>query len=648
MMSELLGGRRRIALAAIALLFTAASARAQLTSTVFVSGFTNPVAFVQDPSNATLQYVVEQGGVIKVIQNGTLVATPFLNLTSNVASGFEQGLLGLAFAPDYGSSRRFYVCFTNTAGHIVVARFLRSSGNPLVADTSTRFDFVWPDGQAFIFHPFTNHNGGNLAFGPDGFLYIGMGDGGSGNDPDHRAQDPASLLGKMLRLDVSVALNHAKGYIVPSSNPFVGQAGYLGEIWSFGLRNPWRWSFDDVAHGGNGAIVIGDVGQSAREEINYEPSGRGGRNYGWRNREGTLDNVTDRAPAFQPLIDPIYEYGRSVGTVVTGGVIYRGSALGATYRGRYFFADFGSRRVWSLALNINRVTGEATASGLVDHTDELGGPAALGNIASFGVDAAGEIYLCSFNGNIRRIVPAVRSPNPIINIDLPSQGAVVTQPFALAGWALDANATTGTGISTIHVWAFRGASWDYQTESPRFIGVPNFGNRPDVGAFFGSQFTPSGFGLAVSGLQPGSYNFRLFGWVDAIGGFGIVRTVDVTIAPSTRLTIDLPPNNSTVNQPFHLAGWAIDTAAPGGTGIDTIHVWAYPTTGGPPVFVGVPALGGGRPDVAAAFAGSRYTPSGYNMAAGGLPPGTYDLVVFAHSVVTNTFSAAQVVRVTVR
>ena len=192
MMSELLGGRRRIALAAIALLVTAASARAQLTSTVFVSGFTNPVAFVQDPSNATLQYVVEQGGVIKVIQNGTLLATPFLNLTSNVAHGSEQGLLGLAFAPDYGSSRRFYVCFTNTAGHIVVARFLQSNGNPLVADTSTRFDFVWPDGQAFIFHPFANHNGGNLAFGPDGFLYIGMGDGGSGNDPDHRAQDPAT------------------------------------------------------------------------------------------------------------------------------------------------------------------------------------------------------------------------------------------------------------------------------------------------------------------------------------------------------------------------------------------------------------------------------------------------------------------------
>jgi hypothetical protein len=470
-----------------------------------------------------------------------------------------------------------------------------------------------------------------------------MGDGGSGNDPDHLAQTPGSLLGKMLRIDVSGS--DPDGYTVPPTNPFVGRPGYLGEIWSFGLRNPWRWSFDDPAHGGTGAIVIGDVGQSAREEIDYEPAGRGGRNYGWRNREGTLDNITDRPPAFLPLIDPIFDYGRGEGTVVTGGIVYRGAALGAAYRGRYFFADFGSRRIWSLALSINPSTGEATASGLVDHTAELGGSAALGNIASFGVDASGEMYLCSFSGVVHRVSPAVRAPSPLLNIDLPAQGSVVSQPFVLAGWGFDANAANGTGMSTIHVWAFPNPG---SGAAPRFVGVPNFGTRPDVGAMFGAQFAASGFGLVVSGLSPGVYQLWLFGWVDAMGGFGIIRTVDVTIVSSTLLAIDRPANFSTVSQPFHLAGWSIDTAAPSGTGVDTIHVWAYPITGGPPVFVGVPALGGGRPDVGAAFGSSRFTPSGYNMAASGLAPGTYDLVVYSHSAVTNSFSAAQFVRVTVR
>ena len=152
-----------------------------------------------------------------------------------------------------------------------------------------------------------------------------------------------------------------------------------------------------------GQCVVGDVGQGAREEVDYEPAGRGGRNYGWRNREGTLDNVTDRPPAFLPLTDPIFEYGRGDGQVITGGIVYRGSALGASYRGRYFFADFGSRRIWSLALNVNPSTQEATASGLIEHTAELGGSAALGNISSFGVDRAGELYLCSFSGVVHRI-----------------------------------------------------------------------------------------------------------------------------------------------------------------------------------------------------------------------------------------------------
>jgi glucose/arabinose dehydrogenase len=642
-----LSGNRRGWLTVAALLLAAHPAFAQLSSTTYVSSLTNPVGFVQDPSNPSLQYVIQQGGIIRVVQNGSLLPTPFVNLSTAIASGGERGLLGLAFPPNYGSSGRFYVCFTNPAGHIVVARLRRSSSNPLVWDGS-RFDFFWPGGQRFIFHPHSNHNGGNIAFGPDGYLYIGMGDGGGANDPDHLAQDPASLLGKMLRIDVSVTDGDVEGYDIPINNPFLGQPGYLPEIWSFGLRNPWRWSFDDPSLGGTGAMVIGDVGQNAREEIDYEPAGRGGRNYGWRNREGTLDTIIlpFRPPAFGPLTDPIFEYGRTTGASVTGGVLYRGNALGANYRGRYFFADFITGRVWSIALTIAPGTGEAIASDFVEHTGELGGTASIGNIASFGVDAAGEMYLASFNGTIIKIVPGVRTPAPFMFIDTPATGAVVRQPFVIAGWALDAAAASGTGIATIHVWAFGPGG---TPPGARFLGGAALGGaRPDVGAFFGPQFTPSGFGLIVSGLPPGTYLLTAYAWVAAAGGFTLVRSANVTVASSTLLAVERPIDNSTVTRPFLVAGWSFDPSAPAGTGVDTLHVWAFPSGGGAPSFVGVPIYGVLRPDVGAFVGNSRFTPTGYHMAVSSLPPGTYDLVIFSHSAVTNSFDAAQAVRVTVQ
>jgi glucose/arabinose dehydrogenase len=633
----------RVAAVGALVVLAALPASAQLRSSLYVSGLTSPVAFVQDPSNPSLQYVVELGGTIRVIQNGSLLPTPFATI-SPIGTGGERGLLGLAFPPNYGSSRRFYVCFTNTSGGIVVSRMLRSSGNPLVSDGS-RFDLVWQGTQAFIPHPESNHNGGNIAFGPDGFLYIGVGDGGGGNDLDHNAQNPATLLGKMLRIDVSVSDGDAEGYNVPVDNPFLGQAGYRPEIWSIGWRNPWRWSFDDPTLGGTGALVAGDVGQGAREEIDYEPAGRGGRNYGWRNREGTLDTgiLPNLPPAFTPLTDPIFDYDRTFGRSITGGFVYRGAALGPTYRGRYFFADFITGRVWSLALSIAPGTGEATASGLVDHTAELGGTAVIGSIASFGVDGSGELYLVSLNGSIRRILLGTRQSTPLMNIDLPGNGATVRQPFAIAGWALDATSPTGTGITTLHVWAFPASG-----AAPRFVGVAGYGGaRPDVGAAFGTQFTPSGFGIEVSGFAPGAYQFMVFGWVAALNGFNVVRTVNVTIGSSALLVIDLPRHLSTVARTFQLAGWTFDSSAPTGTGIDTIHVWAFPAAGGAPNFVGVPSYGASRPDVGAFF-GSRFTPSGYNLSVSTLMPGTYDLVAFAHSIVTNSFDAAQVVRVMVQ
>ncbi len=401
--------------AAIGVLGDDPSAQSGLRSVVYAAGFSAPVAFVQNPTDRSVQLVVEQGGRIRAVRAGVPLEPDFLDLRSAVLAGGERGLLGLAFAPDYATSGRLFVNFTAAGtGHTVVARFTRSS-NPLVADPATRFDLRWggPNGAPFIEQPFANHNGGHLAFGPDGFLYIGLGDGGSGNDPAHRAQNPAELLGKMLRIDVDVPATDPVGYRVPPTNPFVsaGPTGTRGEIWSFGLRNPWRYNFDDPARGGSGAMVIADVGQNQWEEISYEPPLRGGRNYGWRNREGAHNNVTSAPAAFLPLVDPIHEYNRSVGQSVTGGYVYRGASLGSAFRGRYFFADYVSARVWSIGLQID-ADGEASAASLVEHTSELGG-ASIGNISSFAVDADGELYLVIHSGTIRRILgPPAAPPAP--------------------------------------------------------------------------------------------------------------------------------------------------------------------------------------------------------------------------------------------
>lgn len=414
---------RTLSTGLLLLMLASPPASAQIHSTLVGSGFTTPIAMVKVPGMANTFLVAEQGGRIRVLQNGSVLPTDFLNLIGQITSGGEQGLLGLAIAPDYATSGKFWVNFTDPSGNTVIARFTRSAANPLVANAASRVDLMWPGPsglQGFINQPFANHNGGNIMFGPDGFLYIGMGDGGSGNDPDHNAQNPASLLGKMLRIDVMGS--SSTGYSIPPTNPFVGVPGYLPEIWDVGMRNPWRWSFDS----GNGALVIGDVGQNAFEEVDYEPAGHGGRNYGWRNREGAHDNVVSRPPAFLPLIDPIWEYGRSEGVTVTGGYVYRGAALGSAYVGRYFFADFGFGKIWSLALTIDPVTHEATASSLVDHTSELSG---IANPSSFAADDAGELYILSYgNGRVYRIdAGGPASPPP------PANGCLLPDPFTAMG-----------------------------------------------------------------------------------------------------------------------------------------------------------------------------------------------------------------------
>ena len=433
----------------VGVLFLPSLAFAQLRSEVVVTGLNGPVAYVADPAIPDVFYVVQQGGVVRVVQGGQLLPTPFIDLSGAIACCGERGLLGMAFPPDAATTGRVFFNFTNNGGHTVVARFTRTASNPLVAVPQTRFDLRWSTGERLIRQPYDNHNGGNLAFGPDGFLYIGLGDGGSANDPENRAQNPSELLGKFLRIDVSVSASDPNGFRVPTDNPFLDGIPIAArpEIWSFGWRNPWRYSFDDFGVGATGALIVGDVGQGAREEVDYEPAGAGGRNYGWSVREGKIPNpdIPPPDPAYTPLTDPIYDYRRDVGTTITGGYVYRGTRLPAAYRGRYFFADFGSLRVWSMGLLVNPATQEATPTDIIDHTDELG---PLVGVSSFGRDLHGELYLTMFDGRVLRIAPAAASPSPprdfqavvsghnvFLSWNPPAAGAVPGQYLLQAGSA---------------------------------------------------------------------------------------------------------------------------------------------------------------------------------------------------------------------
>jgi glucose/arabinose dehydrogenase len=400
-------------------------ALAQLQALPYATGLSAPIEIVQDPVIPSVQYVVQQRGRVRVVINGIVQAQDFLDLTGQMATGFEQGLLGLAFDPGYAVNRRFYINFTNLQGHTVVRRYTRSLADPLLADAGSGFDLQWGGASGIIVQPFQNHNGGHLEFGPDGYLYVALGDGGSGGDPQNHAQNMNSLLGKILRIDVDVPDDHTWGYTIPADNPFASGGG-RPEIWSVGWRNPWKFTFDKSGAGGpgTGAMTIGDVGQSAFEELNYEPANAAGRNYGWRLYEGNAPYLPDTEPAFLPLRFPMIAYDRDVGGSVTGGYVYRGSALGAAYFGRYFYADWSAGRVWSVELTIDPDTGEATAGTPVEHTAEFGGTPVISNISAFGVDSDGELFLvrhcrqsegCAASGAVFRIVRA-GAPGPGVNI----------------------------------------------------------------------------------------------------------------------------------------------------------------------------------------------------------------------------------------
>ncbi len=341
----------------------------------FASGFSRPIG-IENCGDSRL-FIIEKLGKIWILDSlGVKQPTAFLDITTKVKStGNEQGLLGLAFHPDFASNGYFFVNYIKTDGGTRIARFTRSTVNPNIADPASELVILEQS------QPYTNHNGGSTRFGADGYLYIGLGDGGSGGDPQGNGQKLTTLLGKILRIDVDSS-TVANPYKIPADNPFYGSTAVKQEIWAYGIRNPWRMSFDRL----NGDLWIGDVGQNAREEIDYQPAGApGGRNYGWNCFEGTIPYGAGCAVANHTL--PVFDYlNPSIGCSVTGGYRYRGSKYQALY-GKYLFTDYCSGRWWTLTQNAN---GSFTGAIIADLSDN--------SYTTLGEDSKGELYVATDGG----------------------------------------------------------------------------------------------------------------------------------------------------------------------------------------------------------------------------------------------------------
>lgn len=369
-------------------------------------GLAQPVYITHAGDGSGRLFIVERAGRIRIYQNDTLLDQPFLDITGRVRSvDSEQGLLSAAFPPGFALKKYFYVYYTDINGDTVVSRFY-VRGDPDQADPGSEQIILQQD------QPYPNHNGGQLHFGPDGFLYISLGDGGSGFDPDQNGQDTSTLLGKILRIDVepdypepisqparvfipqlltSPDKTAPPAYTIPANNPFIGQAGYREEIWALGLRNPWRFSFDRLT----GDLFIGDVGQNNWEEIDFQPSGSpGGENYGWRCYEGDQALYPTECTGLS-LTFPVATYAHDLGCSVTGGFVYRGAAVAELF-GKYIFADYCSGSFWSLEKQ-----GQDWISSSLPDT--------VYRPTSFGEDEAGELYFTNYNaGEIYRFVASFR------------------------------------------------------------------------------------------------------------------------------------------------------------------------------------------------------------------------------------------------
>jgi len=354
---------------------TSASAAVSITWARKASGLAQPVQVATARDGSGRVFVVEKGGRIRIWKNGRLQATPYLDIRSRVRDAGEGGLLSVAFHPRWKTRPSFWVAYTTNAGYLRVARFTASRYTANTVSAGTEKTIMQ------IPHPtaYTNHWGGQVAFGPDGFLYVSTGDGGGSGDPGNRAQNLRSLAGKILRIDVVDAPSKCgKAFCIPRTNPFVRSSTARHSIWAYGLRNPWRFSFD----AGNGNLWIGDVGQSRQEEVDRLPAGVGGRNFGWSCREGRLVYNSSRCRAGATYTGPVYVYGRSVGSSITGGYVYRGAKYRSLLRGRYVFGDFGSGRIFY-----------TTSSGLRR-------AGSLPRVTGFGVGGSNELWAVTIDGGL--------------------------------------------------------------------------------------------------------------------------------------------------------------------------------------------------------------------------------------------------------
>ena len=353
----------------------------KLTLEPVAAGFEQPLYVTGYPDGSGRIVVLEKTGRAWLVDDGARLPEPFLDLSAVVSTQSEQGLLGMAFPPNYADNRTVWVDYTRGDGATVISSFSVEGDVAALAS-----EYVW----LVIPQPYANHNGGMIAFGPDEMLYIGMGDGGSGGDPQGNGQNPQSLLGKMLRINVLFDGTAAAStpYTAPTDNPFVDQPGWAPEIWALGLRNPWRFSFDRKT----GDLWIGDVGQNQWEEVDFQPaSSAGGENYGWSTWEATHPFPPEASPSAEGFTMPVLEYDRQTGTSITGGYVYRGSAQPALW-GTYFYADFSFGRIWGL----QRAADGSVQTRLLIDNEML--------IASFGEDENGELYVVDFNGGVYRML----------------------------------------------------------------------------------------------------------------------------------------------------------------------------------------------------------------------------------------------------
>lgn len=496
-------------------LFSFSNTNAQLVLESFVSGFSNPVDITHAGDDRI--FVVERAGRIRIIDDGSILPASFLNIASQVSSNpNERGLLGLAFHPDYADNGYFYVNYTRTGGDTRISRFTVSN-DPNLADPSSETILLEVD------QPDWNHNGGCLKFGPDGYLYIGLGDGGSSGDPGNRAQNPQIFLGKLLRIDV----DNGTPYGIPPSNPFVGNNDVLDEIWALGLRNPWRFSFDRET----GNLWIGDVGQGMWEEIDFQPaSSSGGENYGWRCYEGDATyNTTGCGPASNYVM-PAFDYSHSgfQHCSVTGGFVYRGCDY-PDLVGKYIYMDYCSGVFWSL---VPDGQGGWTSSQIASYNNY--------DVSTFGEDVNGELYVARHgNGQVYKL----KSSNTFsIEIEADVNTLIAPSGYNTYQWFLESveidGATAETyeaeedGVYTVVVTTVSGCIYESETYPHSVVGVHNI---PALQEF---RVSPNPFentlDVAISVSEPGTYSLKL---IDLDGK--VIVEEQISVSATFRKTLNL-------------------------------------------------------------------------------------------------------------